>query len=176
MKIKPIETEYRGYKFRSRLEARWAVFFDEIGLTWEYEKEGYNLDGTYYLPDFWIWQWDCFIEIKGDPAQLADGLDKLNKLSKMTGKLSFLLYGTPDHEVYQMIFPENLDSTFGHVGIDNPNKILQCRRCDGFWYAHIEWWGWGSLGDCKNGCDSEKSPWLSELLLNAHNKAKSYRF
>ena len=23
----PIETMYRGYRFRSRLEARWAVFF-----------------------------------------------------------------------------------------------------------------------------------------------------
>ena len=26
--IRPIETEYRGYRFRSRFEARWAVFFD----------------------------------------------------------------------------------------------------------------------------------------------------
>lgn len=25
--IKPIETKYDGYLFRSRLEARWAVFF-----------------------------------------------------------------------------------------------------------------------------------------------------
>ena len=26
MEIKAIETEYNGYKFRSRLEARWARF------------------------------------------------------------------------------------------------------------------------------------------------------
>lgn len=25
-----IETEYKGYRFRSRLEARWAVFFDTL--------------------------------------------------------------------------------------------------------------------------------------------------
>ena len=30
--IKPIETVYNGYRFRSRLEARWAVFFDEAGI------------------------------------------------------------------------------------------------------------------------------------------------
>ena len=30
--IKAIDTVYNGYKFRSRLEARWAVFFDEIGI------------------------------------------------------------------------------------------------------------------------------------------------
>lgn len=29
--IKAIETEYDGHKFRSRLEARWAVFFNAIG-------------------------------------------------------------------------------------------------------------------------------------------------
>ena len=51
--IKAIETEYKGYRFRSRLEARWAVFFDAIGAKWEYEPEGYELaDGTMYLPDF----------------------------------------------------------------------------------------------------------------------------
>lgn len=51
--LKPIETFYKGYKFRSRLEARWAVFFDALGLKWQYEVEGFNLsDGRYYLPDF----------------------------------------------------------------------------------------------------------------------------
>ena len=51
--IKAIETRYKGYRFRSRLEARWAVFFDELGLQWEYEPEGFELsDGVLYLPDF----------------------------------------------------------------------------------------------------------------------------
>jgi hypothetical protein len=48
----PIPTRYKGYHFRSRLEARWAVFFDQLGLDWEYEPQGYVLDGTPYLPDF----------------------------------------------------------------------------------------------------------------------------
>jgi hypothetical protein len=53
--IKPITTIYKGYKFRSRLEARWAVFFDALGLEWDYEKEGFDLgDGLYYLPDFYL--------------------------------------------------------------------------------------------------------------------------
>jgi len=41
--IKTIQTAYKGYKFRSRLEARWAVFFDAFPLKWEYEPEGYDL-------------------------------------------------------------------------------------------------------------------------------------
>ncbi len=40
--IKAIETRYKGYRFRSRLEARWAVYFDTLGWKWEYEKEGYD--------------------------------------------------------------------------------------------------------------------------------------
>ena len=39
--IKAIETYYKGYRFRSRLEARWAVFFDAAGIKYEYEPEGF---------------------------------------------------------------------------------------------------------------------------------------
>ena len=51
--IQAIQTSYKGYRFRSRLEARWAVFFDALGLKWEYEPEGFDLgEAGYYLPDF----------------------------------------------------------------------------------------------------------------------------
>ena len=77
--IRAIETVYNGYRFRSRLEARWAVFFDTIGAKWEYEPEGFELkDGTYYLPDFLLHDvqgrgsfddtFDIYIEIKGKMA------------------------------------------------------------------------------------------------------------
>lgn len=53
--MKAIETHYKGYRFRSRLEARWAVFFDAMGVDWEYEPEGFKLsDGRSYLPDFMV--------------------------------------------------------------------------------------------------------------------------
>lgn len=50
--MRAIETEYLGYRFRSRLEARWAVFFDSLGLDWQYEPEGFELESGRYLPDF----------------------------------------------------------------------------------------------------------------------------
>jgi hypothetical protein len=51
--IKSIETHYKGYRFRSRLEARWAVFFDHLDIDWEYEYEGFHIEsGGLYLPDF----------------------------------------------------------------------------------------------------------------------------
>ena len=72
--IKPIETIYKGYRFRSRLEARWAVFFDALGIEWEYEKEGYNLDGVRYLPDFWLPNQQCHVEIEGQEPTLEEHL------------------------------------------------------------------------------------------------------
>ena len=63
--IKAIETYYNGYRFRSRLEARWAVFFDAVGIRYEYEHEGFEMGGVKYLPDFYLPDADRWIEIKG---------------------------------------------------------------------------------------------------------------
>jgi hypothetical protein len=54
MNSKPIETIYNGHRFRSRLEARWAVWLDTLGIKYAYELQGFNLDGIPYLPDFWL--------------------------------------------------------------------------------------------------------------------------
>jgi hypothetical protein len=70
MTIKAIETHYAGCRFRSRLEARWAVFLDRIGLEWDYEPEGLEvtIEGEprplKWLPDFRLatGQW---AEVKG---------------------------------------------------------------------------------------------------------------
>lgn len=50
--VKAIATRYAGCHFRSRLEARWAVFFDQLGIRWEHEAEGYETPAGRYLPDF----------------------------------------------------------------------------------------------------------------------------
>lgn len=70
--IKAIETEYDGHRFRSRLEARWAVFFNAVGLTYEYEIEGFEMDGTRYIPDFYIPSLNRWFEIKGKPLSLNE--------------------------------------------------------------------------------------------------------
>lgn len=76
MTIPPIETRYAGCRFRSRLEARWAVFFDHLGIRWEYEPQGYRLgaDNRAYLPDFWLPDQHILVEVKGDHNALDLGL------------------------------------------------------------------------------------------------------
>lgn len=105
IQVKPIETLYKGYRFRSRLEARWAVFFDALGIKWEYEVEGYDLGEIgHYLPDFWLpflpqWRYDypgsgAFLEVKGQyPTQRE--IDKLLHLSMATKHNGILVWGLP---------------------------------------------------------------------------------
>ena len=65
--IEAIQTAYKNYKFRSKLEAQWAVFFDKLGIEFRYEVEGFELSGSYrmrYLPDFFLPKYNCWVEIK----------------------------------------------------------------------------------------------------------------
>lgn len=121
--IKPIETEYNGYRFRSRLEARWAVFFDILGIPYEYEKEGYDLNGKWYLPDFWVPAWDAFVEIKGEAPTQEEKI-KCAKLAKASGKNTLLIHGTPipsGHKIAYFYSSGECTDTLG--------EFRQCRRC-----------------------------------------------
>lgn len=46
--MRGIPTIHKGRQYRSRLEARWASFFDRVG--WQYEYEPFDLNG--WIPDF----------------------------------------------------------------------------------------------------------------------------
>lgn len=87
--IKPIPTFWNGRYFRSRAEARWAVFFDELWIGYEYEKEGYDLgNGIRYLPDFWLTELKFWVEVK---AELPDDT-AMAKASRLASNLGIPVY------------------------------------------------------------------------------------
>jgi hypothetical protein len=101
--LKPIETHYKGYRFRSRLEARWAVFFDALPLKWEFEKEGFELGNSLlYLPDFWLPEVKMWAEVKTDEFT-AEELEKAETLAAESGYLVLALVGPPDLKSYWAI-------------------------------------------------------------------------
>jgi hypothetical protein len=63
--VKAIETRYAGCRFRSRLEARHAVFMDHLEIDWEFEPQGFHTPAGGYLPDFYLPLTDLYVEIKG---------------------------------------------------------------------------------------------------------------
>lgn len=73
--IPALETSYAGCRFRSRLEARWAVFMDRLRIQWMYEPQGYVIDGKPYLPDFYLPAQDLFLEIKGRKPTASEEAD-----------------------------------------------------------------------------------------------------
>jgi hypothetical protein len=78
MSLPAIETVYRHQRFRSRLEAHWAAFFDEIGWHWEYEP----FDARHYIPDFVILgKKPLLIEVKPGVC-LADLEQHIPRLSR----------------------------------------------------------------------------------------------
>lgn len=92
--MKAIETKYRGRFYRSRTEARWAVVFDEAGLDFEYELQGYNLQGHRYLPDFWLTEPEWWVEIKGGtPTAKERELARLLMLE--SGRNTYIFCGQP---------------------------------------------------------------------------------
>lgn len=66
--IRSKPTRYGKYLFRSRLEARWAVFMDLLSIEYEYEahfEEVETVRGSFwYKPDFYIPRLEYYIEIK----------------------------------------------------------------------------------------------------------------
>lgn len=100
MGIKAIDTIYNGYKFRSRLEARWGVFFDTLGIKYEYELEGFDLGGAgRYLPDFWLPQVKMWAEVK--PFEFSEvEKEKCRQLALQSGFNVLMLDGSPAERNY----------------------------------------------------------------------------
>lgn len=83
-------TIYKGINFRSRLEARWAVLFDNLGWKWEYEPE---CQGA-YIPDFLLHGSDgrrIYVEVKPRSIYLQDRADIIAKARAAVGTATDLL-------------------------------------------------------------------------------------
>jgi hypothetical protein len=195
--IKVIPTRYKGYRFRSRSEARFAVFLDTLGVKWEYEKEGYDLGKHgYYLPDFWLPDVSLrskkdgiFVEIKGNvPTEKEQS--KCLALAKMTGCDVVLFVGLPStqHGVSDYESTDNLSGyQFGSDGSWDINmSLFQCTNCG---HIKVEYWegNYEICPRCNNGCNDKsclKDDYkivggcyeTTDKLMKAYSAARSARF
>lgn len=140
--IKAIETRAYGHRFRSRLEARWAVFFTQLGLRWEYEPEGFDLGGVAYLPDFRVWTPQgepIWYEVKPEHLQRDSKFDRfvfflsqevggdylLPRVCLLNGNpLSFYTQNTPCPRCGQWLESEDV------TPLNNDEIGARCGNCD----------------------------------------------
>ena len=172
--MKAIETKYKGYRFRSRLEAKWAVFFETLGIKWEYEKEGFEFDkGLKYLPDFWLPSFDMWVEVKPVPLSFRE-YKKCIRLSRESGKNVLLLVGIPEAKPYRYIsFLEKPEDDFSLSSGNFPgisrsvwDDVILTRENHGGAY-------WSTGYGFKY---PENYDWGYDDLKNAVNAARSSRF
>lgn len=123
-----IETKYNGRKFRSRLEARWAVFLDSCDIEYEYEPEGFvdNDLEEMYLPDFYLPKYGVFAEVKPSTANSKFSLEKAARFVE-NGDIEKLLILPP--------FPQPAEQYDGYwysmlckTESDSGEKILCAKR------------------------------------------------
>lgn len=151
--IQAIETRYAGCRFRSRLEARWAVFFDHLRITWEYEPEGYRLPSGPYLPDFKLYGLGgdgtgdgLWFEVK---PHLENDLEfgmredpRWYELAKMTGIPLITAFGMPRPD-YDLVWgspsPNGWMEIFWGEGWDNGRAFCYCNVCGRLGIAYSGW-------------------------------------
>ena len=61
----PLSGYYRNIWMRSSFEIKFAQFLDCSGYKWVYEPKRFYFKEHRYLPDFYLPEFDCYIEIKG---------------------------------------------------------------------------------------------------------------
>jgi len=93
-KPKALECAYSGRIFRSRLEARWAVFLDLLDVNWDYEPSFYQVGPElFYLPDFYLPDHQLWLEVKGAPFMDAESMAKV--LASVAGPMRIPLREAP---------------------------------------------------------------------------------
>jgi len=116
--MKSLQTQYAGYLFRSRLEARWAKYFNLMGIQFNYEPLGVQLEsGKKYLPDFFLPSLNIFVECKGILTSNYD-IERVYDFGIESKKGVLIAQGDPDNIDYTIIFPENNKIITKTVSID----------------------------------------------------------
>jgi len=169
-----IETYYAGVLFRSRLEARWAVFFDQLRVKWFYEYEGYKLpSGTKYVPDFWLHELGLLVEIKPLSFRLLDSeAAEAKKLCEMIdhGAPLLVLCGSPGEQ-------DGDDwgtNESGYFNYDYHYLWCLCPKC---WKAGVQFDGRGGRV-CGDKCSTSDKDYTFDdpRIVAAKKTAMSYRF
>ena len=96
--MQALKTFYNHNKYRSRLEAKWAVYFDQMGVKFEYEPAGFNIGHKCYLPDFYLPELDTYIEVKpesGDRDQVFNDMVAMIEIGASSIGKCLAVFGDP---------------------------------------------------------------------------------
>ena len=166
--IKALPTTYNGVLYDSRAEAKWARFFDVLGIGFLPQEQGFLTDGVAYRPDFLLPAQALIAEVKPSLDFDPDGVQKLRNLIAARGKERGVVLpsiGTGDMHLL-LIGPDGKGETWE----DDRGTWLLCP--DGYHYDVQPVPGMG-CGQCRH----EGHYWYeAEEIKRAYREALDYRF
>ena len=165
-KIEAVETVYQGVKFRSALEAKWAMFFTMLGIAWEYEP--CTIEG--WMPDFLVAGW-WLAEVKPVPMTgpwLADEPEA----QKAIRPFDTLLLGDGPGDALGLVVRQRAEGVFVRYLVADlrslpPKLVVVPRMVSGYNFGLADIWN--GLPPFKRG---RKKPSLSEMFDLSGVKAK----
>jgi hypothetical protein len=114
--------------FDSPLKARWAVFLTALGTPFEYQAEAHQFRSQTYRPDFWVADWNSWIEVLPEQPQKLDVFRALD-LSRNSGRQVLMLIGEPAEYTIVLFDPSGYFAKEGSAGWqfaqgqNDPNEI-----------------------------------------------------
>lgn len=167
MTFAPLETVYAGHRFRSRTEARWAVFFDALGIRWDYESEGFDMDGVLYLPDFLLGDLDLWVEIKGQTPNEQELLKGM-LLSVGTKRRVLFLFGEQWPKKHGSLLFDGREASGGPE-----SEFVECHLCAQDRALRL---GDGSRLTISPPCSCRRAGAYTDAAMDAYNAARHARF
>ena len=170
-----IATEYNGITYRSQTEARWAVFFDILGVVFKYEPERIKLStGETYLPDFFIEDFEAYFEVKpSDEKIVTEECVRARRLAAdRPEQRVWLSIGGPAPRTTNILPLErwSSDVSIGEMLASQSNRYWfhEDRRDDGVYWLHSEQVHGFPIGGPGTSTDHDRAP------LNHRNVQKAY--
>jgi hypothetical protein len=135
--IAALPTRYGRHFFRSRTEARWAMYLDLLAVRWEYEVEGFHFNGRAYLPDFYFPERDEWGEVKYAGGFTDIVRDLLWHFARESGKRVLMLDGSPRDGQVLAIFPDST-TTFVDLAPYADDRTIELA------VESVNAWRWGT--------------------------------
>ena len=82
-----------------------------MGIKYEYKKEKYQLEGSAFVPDFWLPQVSMWAEV-GDGVLSEADCQKCQQLCNISGERCLLLEGPPRCRPYWGLAPDKEDEFY----------------------------------------------------------------
>ena len=132
--ITQIPTIYKHTQFNSRLDARWAVFFEKIGFQWNYliSSTGAN-QAPAYSPKFWLADQQVFADVRFQepPLNLRKRMARYARSNAL-----WVIVGSPsirfednllesEYIVHRFQFPDEVEDqeTFVTAQVNQPTHV-----------------------------------------------------